>query len=113
MYFDCIAAINGRFEIWEGKIMQITFFGSHYEIHIKGFSRFWIITGPCSAGWFTCVPDCNAVCFLTKNASYHQTAEKLINVLGVVNGVTAASALAKIADLLFPSLCHSVDKTKI
>ncbi len=100
MYFDCIATINGRFEIWEGKIMQIISFGSHYEIHIKGISCFWVITGPCSAGWFACIPDCNATCFLINPTSYQQTAGKLINILGVVNGVTVASALAHISGFI-------------
>ncbi|MFD3156690.1 hypothetical protein ACFIJ5_07490 [Haloimpatiens sp. FM7330] len=57
-----------------------------------------MLVGKTSQGNFACIPDWGAGCHLACLSDEFYNTEKLSNVIGTVDGITVASALAAIAD---------------
>ena len=98
MLFQCVNKTKKGKETWTGKINSFVNYGSHYEIRIDSRSSILVLLGKTSQGNFACMPDFGAGCHLgTLNDQFYST-EKLTNVMGKIDGITVASALAAIAD---------------
>lgn len=98
MIFQCIDKTKKTKETWTGKITSIINYGSHYEIKIQSRSGILVLLGKTSYGNFACIPDWGAGCHLASLKDKFYSTEKLCRVMGKVDGITVASALAAIAD---------------
>ncbi|MDQ2088199.1 hypothetical protein RBH29_17385 [Herbivorax sp. ANBcel31] len=83
-------------EVWNGEIARINNYGSHYEMLIKSRSSIMLMFGKTSRGGFACAPDFNAGCHLVDFKDLFWNSEKLVSVLGKVDGITAATALYRL-----------------
>jgi hypothetical protein len=93
MVFKCKTKFGKRREEWVGWIENITQYGSHIEINIIGRSSLQILFGQTSRGYFLCAPDFGVGCHLVKLSDKFWNLEKLIDLLGKVDGVTVFNAL--------------------
>jgi len=98
MIFQCVNQTKQGKEIWEGTINSFINYGSHYEIWIYSRSSILVLLGKTSQGNFACMPDFNAGCHLAKLSDKFYSTEKLVKVMGKIDGITVASALAALAD---------------
>ncbi|TYQ15293.1 UNVERIFIED_CONTAM: hypothetical protein Cloal_2218 [Acetivibrio alkalicellulosi] len=98
MFFTCEMKNRKEKEIWEGKIANITDYGSHHEIFIKSRSSIMLLFGKTSRGGFACAPDFGAGCHLVDFKDIFWNSEKLISVLGKADGITAATALYRLSE---------------
>ena len=87
-------------ETWDGAILRLDKYGSHCEMRIESRSGIMVIFGRSSYGNFACMPDFNAGCHLSDLKDKFWNAERLSEVLGDVDGLTVACALAAVADKL-------------
>ena len=77
----------------ETTISMLKSFGSHYEILIEGRSSIYVLLGKTSRGGFACMPDFGAGCHLVRLTDKFWNKEKLVHVLGAVDGAAVAEAL--------------------
>ncbi len=98
MIFECVNQTKRRKETWSGQITSLINYGSHFEIQIQSRSSILVLLGRTTLGNFACMPDFGAGCHLAQLKDKFYSTEKLVNVLGKVDGITVASALAAIAD---------------
>ena len=98
MVFKCEYKTKRRTESWTGSILSFINYGSHIEIRIVSRSSILVLLGKTSQGNFACMPDFGAGCHLANLKDQFYSTEKLVRVLGKVDGITVASALASIAD---------------
>ena len=98
MVFQCINRTRKSNEAWTGSIASFINYGSHYEIRIVSRSSILVLLGKTSQGNFACMPDFGAGCHLANLKDEFYSTEKLTNVMGKIDGITVASALAAIAD---------------
>lgn len=96
--FECINQTKKTKETWTGRIISMINYGSHFEIQIQSRSSILVLLGKTSLGNFACMPDFGAGCHLAKLKDKFYSTEKLVSVIGKVDGITVASALAAIAD---------------
>lgn len=90
---------------WIGSITMLKNYGTHYEFMIQSRSSIMVIFGKTSLGYFACMPDFNVGCHLVSLNDTFWNTEKLVEVLGVADGVTVASALLFLAKKLsYPEL---------
>lgn len=82
-----------RKKSWPGSISMFKDHGTHYEFLIQSRSSIMVVFGKTSRGCFACMPDFNAGCHLTNLNDVFWNTERLTAALGVVDGVTVASAL--------------------
>lgn len=94
--FKCeLAKRNSRKkEYWNGKISYWKDYGSHYELEICSRSRIHVLIGKTSYGNFACMPDFGVSYHLAEFDNIFYNTEKLCDVLGKVDGVTVANAIA-------------------
>lgn len=105
MKFICERSIknnNIRKERWDGEISSYKDYGSHYELIINSRSRIMVLLGKTSCGNFACMPDFGAGCHLSDLDDIFYNREKLCRVLGKVDGITVANALAYFCDSVIP-----------
>ena len=93
MEFNCELKRKNELEKWQGRIKFIKDYGSHYEIFIESRSSIMLTFGKTSRGGFACAPDYNVGCHLVDLKDLFWNTEKLSNILGKVDGLTAARAL--------------------
>ena len=98
MIFECVNQTKKRKETWTGRIISMINYGSHFEIQIQSRSSILVLLGKTTLGNFACMPDFGAGCHLSKLKDKFYSTEKLVSVMGKVDGITVASALAAIAD---------------
>ena len=98
MVFECVNKTKKGKEIWTGTINSFINYGSHYEIRIVSRSSILVLLGKTSQGNFACMPDFGAGCHLANLKDEFYSTEKLTHVMGKIDGITVASALAAIAD---------------
>ncbi len=98
MIFECINKTEKRSQRWTGKVHTLINYGTHYELRIESRSSLLVLFGKTSQGGFACMPDFGAGCHLVNPRDKFWNTEKLIQVLGKVDGITVASALYAIAD---------------
>ena len=85
---------------WFGSITMFENHGAHYEFLIQSRSSIMVVFGKTSRGYFACIPDFNVGCHLVNLNDIFWNTERLIEVLGVADGVTVASALMFLAKQL-------------
>lgn len=76
-----------------GHISKFENHGSHYEVFIQSRSSIMLVFSKTSRGYVACMPDFGAGCYLANLNDIFWNSEKLIAVIGVVDGITVASAL--------------------
>lgn len=84
-------------EVWVGKIKELKKRSNYYEFWIESRSSIMTILGTTSRGNFACFPDFNVGCHLVNLKDKHWNREKLIEVLGKIDGITVADTLHKLA----------------
>ncbi|MBS4041413.1 MAG: hypothetical protein KGZ81_12540 [Flavobacteriales bacterium] len=82
-----------RVEHWTGRIKSLKKYGSNYEIRIESRSSILVILGEVSSGYFACMPDFHAGCYLVDLSDGFWNREQLMRALGKVDGITVAAAL--------------------
>ncbi|MBK5201615.1 MAG: hypothetical protein JJE21_08840 [Spirochaetaceae bacterium] len=102
MIFECVNQTKKKKETWTGRITSMINYGSHFEIKIESRSGILVLLGKTTLGNFACMPDFGAGCHLAKLKDKFYSTEKLSNVLGKIDGITVACALAAIADKIDP-----------
>lgn len=98
MIFQCTNETKKRKETWSGQITSMINHGSHLEIKIESRSSILVLIGKTTSGNFACMPDFGAGCHLANLKDKFYSTEKLVRVIGKVDGITVASALAAVAD---------------
>ncbi len=93
MRFNCELNTIDRNETWQGRIRGLIDYGSHSEIFIESRSSISLLFGKTSRGGFACVPDFNKGCHLVSLKDEFWNTEKLVSILGTVDGITASTAL--------------------
>lgn len=97
MEFDCINKTKSKTERWKGRIKSLYKNNNFYELRIESRSSIHVIVGKTEHGKFACMPDYGAGCHIADLSDEFWNREKLVQVLGKVDGITVASALAAIA----------------
>ncbi|NLN50034.1 MAG: hypothetical protein GX149_00195 [Acholeplasmataceae bacterium] len=102
--FKCeLAKKNSRKnECWNGQISNWQDYGNYYELEIHSRSRILVILGQSSYGNFACMPDFGAGCHLSELDNIFYNTKKLCRVLGKVDGITVANAIASFYEELVP-----------
>ena len=98
MVFMCEKSTNKKREKWQGVISSIEKHNDCYEIWITSRSSIMIIFGTTSRGGFACMPDFRVGCHLVNLKDKFWNTEKLVEVLGEVDGITVAEALYTLAN---------------
>lgn len=105
MKFKCERNIHGkstRKEHWDGEISSYENYGSHYELVINSRSRLVVLLGKTSCGNFACIPDFGVGCHLSHLDDIFYNTERLCKILGKIDGITVANALACFYDTYIP-----------
>lgn len=100
MSFICERKLRKGIETWKGRIKYSTDLGGYYEIYIESRSSIFVILGPYSDGYFACIPDFGAGCYIAGLSDYFYNKEKLVRVLGTIDGITVATALQSLAEVI-------------
>lgn len=87
-------------QLWYGIITYIENYGSHYEMRIESRSALTVILGKTSSGNFLCIPAFNVGSELAHLKDIFWNTERLISILGEVDGVTVAEALYYISEYI-------------
>lgn len=98
MEFDCISRGKSKTERWKGRIKSLYKNADFYEFWIESRSSIHVMVGNNSRGGFACMPDFGAGCHIADFRDEFWNREKLVQVLGKIDGITVASALAAIAE---------------
>ena len=98
MVFECINKMKNSSETWIGRIIDFKSYGIHHEIRIENRSGILVLFGKTTQGGFACMPDFGAGCHLVDPRNLFWNTERLIRVLGKVDGITVATALYVLAD---------------
>jgi hypothetical protein len=90
---------DGQVDTWVGHIESFIHYGNYCEIFISSRSSIHLIFGKYSRGLFACAPIYGGTSLSYKLDDIFYNSEKLSCVFdNVVDGVTAANALAVIAE---------------
>jgi len=100
MNFECINQTVNEIEKWEGVIKKCVKYDGHFEIMIESRSSIMVLFGKTSRGGFACIPDFGAGCHLVDLKDKFWNTEKLVEVLGTADGITVATALYALDDLI-------------
>lgn len=102
MNFKCFqkTKTENKNERWEGAITKLIKYESYYEILIESRSSIMVLFGKTSRGKFACFPDFGVGCHLVDLKDKFWNTERLIEVLGEVDGITVATALYTLADCI-------------
>lgn len=98
MFFDCVWQHDNGIDEWDGYISQFKKSNGHYEMLIESRSSLRVVFGTSSFGGFACMPDFQVSCYLVNLKDRFWNTEKLVSVLGSVDGITVATALYCISD---------------
>lgn len=80
-------------ETWYGDITNVIRYQNHTELFIVSRSSIMLIYGETSRGKFVCAPDFRVSSHLVELDNLFWNTENLVEVLGKVDGITAATAL--------------------
>jgi hypothetical protein len=75
-------------------------YGTHYEFLIQSRSSIMVVFGKTSKGYFALMPDFNVGCHLVNLNDVFWNTERLTKVLGTADGITVATALISLSDVL-------------
>jgi hypothetical protein len=88
-------------EEWEGTVTKIQAFGSHYEIFIESRSSIRVLLGGTALGFFACIPDRQAGCWLSVPEDLCYNSEKLSSAIkNTVDGITVAYAYKSLSGII-------------
>lgn len=99
MEFECINKYKTKTERWKGRINSLKIYDEYYEFWIESRSSIHVIIGKTTRGRFACMPDYDAGCHLSNFLDEFWNREKLVRVLGKVDGITVASAVVAIGKM--------------
>lgn len=80
-------------ESWVGHISYLKNYGSHYEMYVESRSSLIVTFGETRSGNFLCIPNFNVGCELVHLRDRFWNKERLISLLGEVDGTTVEEAL--------------------
>jgi hypothetical protein len=103
MKFKCVNQTETENEKWEGVITKYVRHQEYFELMIDCRSSIMVLFGKTSRGGFACFPDFGTGCHLVDFRDKFWNTEKLIEILGKVDGITVATALYTLADKLSTS----------
>jgi hypothetical protein len=89
MRFKC----NSKNEEWEGTISNFMEHNNSCEFWVKSRSSIMVVFGHTTRGGFACMPDFKVGCHLTNLKDKFWNTEQLVEVLGVVDGISVSNAL--------------------
>ena len=98
MEFVCNNKMKSRSESWKGRVTSLNIGNGSYELRIESRSSIHVIVGRIKQGGFACMPDFGAGCHLINLRDIFWNTEKLVKVLGKVDGITVGAALYALAD---------------
>jgi len=84
---------DGIKEKWFGNIINYEEGNEILEMWVESRSSLHIIIGKTSFGNFVCIPNFNVGCYLSRFNDLFWNSEKLSELMGDVDGVTAAAAI--------------------
>jgi hypothetical protein len=98
IFFEELVILNSfickhRKKSWPGIISRFENHGTHYEILIQSRSSIMVVFSKTSRGYVACMPDFGAGCYLANLNDLFWNTERLTAVMGIVDGVTVATAL--------------------
>ncbi|MBU3090411.1 hypothetical protein KPL42_18245 [Clostridium gasigenes] len=107
MKFECSRLLGNKKETWIGEITSCTTYKNSMDIYVQSRSSFHIIIGKSKYGNYVCVPNFNSGCYLSTLDDIFWNTEKLVNLIGEVDGITVAKAIKHIGDnlTLAPFFC--------
>jgi len=100
MEFDCISKSKSKTERWKGRIKSLYMYENFYDFWIESRSSIHVIVGKTTRGGFACMPDFGAGCHIADLNDEFWNKEKLVRVLGKVDGITVSGALTSIAKII-------------
>jgi len=98
MEFVCNSKTKSRSESWKGQVVSLNDINGSYELRIESRSSIHVIVGKTKHGGFACMPDFGAGCHIANFRDIFWNTEKLVKVLGKVDGITVGAALYALAD---------------
>jgi hypothetical protein len=100
MHFKCSHTWeDGCKDTWDGHIDSLVNYGGYCEISISSRSSIHLIFGVYSRGLFACVPNYGGTYLSNKLDDVFYNSERLTKVFdNIIDGITAAKALATIAN---------------
>lgn len=100
MNFECILKKGKKVERWQSSVEYINDNGSFCEVFVSSRSSIRLIVGYGKWGNFVCIPDWNVGTSLADFKNLSWNSEKLSGLIGKVDGVTAATVINGIADII-------------
>lgn len=91
--FHCKETIGKRLQNWNGTVICLINYGSHYEISIDSRSGFFFLVGHCVNGNFISIPAFNIGSDLADYSDYFWNNERLSAIMNPVDAATVAEAL--------------------
>lgn len=93
MRFECSGFISGQSKIWSAQITSSSIDNNIVDIYVQSRSSFHIIIGKSQYGNYVCVPNFNSGCYLSTLDDIFWNTEKLVRLIGEVDGITVAKAI--------------------
>jgi hypothetical protein len=84
---------KGKSIKWTGRITEFKNDGYYYEAKIESRSSILVLFGKTTLGAFACMPDFKSGCYLVSPRDIFWNKERLVKVMGKVDGITAAYSL--------------------
>jgi hypothetical protein len=100
MDFECILKKGKKTEKWQASVQYIHDNGTFCEVFVTSRSSIRLIVGHGKWGNFVCIPDFNAGTCLADFRDLFWNSEKLCTLIGKIDGITTATVIKGIADIL-------------
>ena len=93
MKFECIRTLDSKKEIWNGQITSYSINNKSIDTYVQNRSSFHIIIGKSTYGNYVCVPNFDIGCYLSTFGDIFWNTEKLVRLIGKVDGITVANEI--------------------
>lgn len=100
MQFECRIKRGKKIETWKANVEYLKEHGDFFDVIIFSRSSIRLMVGCGSWGNFVCVPDFKVGCYLSDFKDISWNIKKLTQLLGRIDGITAATVIFEIADIL-------------
>lgn len=100
MIFECTINVKGKKVTWSGTIESLNCFDCFYELVILSSSRIHVLFGKTKLGGFACMPDFGVGCHIGSIEDFSYNREELVSALGKIDGITVATALKCLSDVI-------------
>lgn len=92
---------DGEIDFWNGQVLNLKSYQSLHEFYIQSRSGILVLAGRYSNGYFACLPDSKAGCYLSDFDDLFYNQERLAVALNnPVDSATVAYALKALSDNL-------------